>query len=141
MGGFTLIELVLVMLIIAVLSAIALPRFAQANARQQLDASADRLVSDLQLAQSRARAASASVEVAFDLDQDRYTMDAASGDAITVRLSETPYGVDILQATFADENRLIFNGFGVPTEPGRIVLQSGIGQVVISVGSGGEVSR
>jgi type II secretion system protein H len=140
-AGFTLLELVLVLVITGVLAAIALPRFAQASDRQRLSVSAERLMADIALAQSRARAASQTVTVVFDTANDRYTIDAVGGDEVTVQIGQTPYEVDLVSASFNGSSTLQFNGYGVPIATGSIQISTNAGTAEIAVQASGETKR
>ncbi len=58
--GFTLVELIVVLGIMAIVSMVALPRYTGAMARYRADAAARRIAADLTLAQAEARQASQS---------------------------------------------------------------------------------
>ena len=140
--GFTLVELVLVMFIIGVIGAIALPRFAQANARQQLAAAAKRIESDLEKARHQARANSNWVTIRFDTAADSYEYAPMVGGNIhDIELDEAPYQVDITQAVFGSNANVSFNGFGVPTSGGKVVIKSAGGEALITLDASGSVSR
>lgn len=139
--GFTLVELILVLVIMGVLAAIAVPRFSQATARQQLEAAADRVVADLNRASTRARAASQTTTVLFNLSSDQYGISAVGGQALTVDLSSPPYEVDITSAKFGSYRYAQFNAFGVPVESGTVVLKRGGSSVTVTLGSNGEAKR
>lgn len=139
--GFTLVELVLVLVIVAVVSAIALPKFSQASARHQLNSAADRVASDLELAQTRARAASLDVSLTFSTSEHHYDFSSAVGDATHVELDESPYGVKILRAKFGATNVASFNGFGIPKISGYVILQKGSETRAVILYSNGEVRR
>ena len=141
-GGFTLVELVIVMVIIGVVGAIALPRFSQATARQQLDAAAERLVSDLELAKTRARASSQTVTVAFNRSAESYTISGGGGDAFTVELDESPYNALIGTASFGGSTTLTFNGYGIPSSSGTVVVKFSSSQkITVNLSASGEVTR
>lgn len=140
-NGFTLIELVLVVIIVGVISAIAVPRFAQATARQQLDAAANRLISDFQKAQHHAQATSNDVELSFDASGNSYTFTPASGTSFQVQLDESPYQVKVTKATFEDTTAVTFNGFGIPSAQGAVVLESATGSVIVNLGENGRATR
>ncbi|MFN3166845.1 MAG: Tfp pilus assembly protein FimT/FimU [Phycisphaeraceae bacterium] len=140
-NGFTLVELVMVVVIVSVLAALALPRFAQASQRQQLEAAADRVAADFALAQTRARAASQSVTLYFDLDQNTYTFNAVGGDATTVNLAESPYGIKISYAEFGTDSEAEFNAYGVPVDTGKVTLTNGTGTATIFLLESGEATR
>lgn len=139
--GFTLLELVIVLVIVGVLAAIALPRFAQASDRQRLNVAAERIRADLALAQSRARSASQTSTMSFDTAAESYTLDAVGGDAITVQIGETPYEVDLVSATFNGSSTVQFNGFGVPISTGTITVSTNAGSVTIALLASGETKR
>lgn len=139
--GFTLVELVLVIIIIGVISAIAMPRFAQATARQQLAAAADRLVSDFEKAQHHARSTSNLVTLSFDTSDNSYTITPAIGSATLVQLDASPYQVAISKAAFDGNPSLTLNGFGIPSSAGTVVLESGAGSMVVSLASNGRATR
>jgi len=139
--AFTLVELVLVMFIIGVLGAIAIPRFAQATARQQLNAAADRIVSDLNEARIRSRAASQSSILTFDTVDNSYQFNAVGGDATAVRLGESPYDVEISAADFGGSGKAVFNGYGVPMSTGYVDLVSPAGTARVQLLANGEASR
>lgn len=139
--GFTLVELVLVLVIAGVLAAIAAPRFAQATARKQLEAAADRVIADLNRASTRARAASQATTVRFRLAMDRYEADDTGGDAYTVELGEPPYGVDITQARFGSTTTASFNAYGVPVDTGTVTLARGANTITVTLDSNGEATR
>ena len=139
--AFSLIELVIVIVIVSVLAAIALPRMSQAAARQRLQAAADRVVADFALAQDRARAASQSVTISFDVDTNSYQLDAVGGQAITVQLGEEPYGVKLSLAEFGSGTDAVFNGFGVPQNTGKVTLSTDSGAETILLLQSGEAKR
>ncbi|MGB0768765.1 MAG: prepilin-type N-terminal cleavage/methylation domain-containing protein, partial [Phycisphaeraceae bacterium] len=89
--GFSLVELVMVVVIVGVVGAMALPRFAEATARQQLDAAAERVTDDLNKARHRARASSSTLTLTFDIDAERYVFNNAGGSATIIELDEAPY--------------------------------------------------
>lgn len=129
------------MVIIGVVVAIAVPRFAQANARQQLSAAADRLASDLEQAQHTARMTSHLVWVTFDTSGGNYTVFPLASDQFKVELDEAPYSVELTKALFQGLPLMAFNGYGIPSSSGSITLSSSAGIVVISVDENGEVTR
>lgn len=141
MRAFTLVELVMVIVIIGVLGALAVPRFGQAAERQRLQAAADRVVADFALAQDRARAASQSVTIYFDPDQATYKFNDVGGEASTVYLGQAPYGVKISDALFGQDSEVEFNAFGVPVDTGSVTLSSNTGSVTITLLESGEVTR
>lgn len=139
--GFTLVELMIVMVIVAIVAAIAIPRYSQASARQQLSSAADRVAADLELARTRARAASQTVTVAFSTSSDRYQFNSVGGEAVIIELDESPYNVEITRATFGTDNIASFNGFGVPQDSGFVTLVSESGAITVNLLANGEVQR
>jgi type II secretory pathway pseudopilin PulG len=136
--AFSLIEAVIVLLIIGIISAIAAPRYANALARQRVDAAARRIVADLSVAQRQAKSASMTQTVDFDLTDNLYRLlgmqhlDHASRE-YQVLLSQEPYQVTIVSADFSGTMKVRFDGYGVPDTGGTVVIQAGQYQKTISV--------
>lgn len=72
-AGFTLIELVVVMLLLAVVATISIPRALKTTPRAQVDMAARALARDLELVRMRSITAKRSVEVRFDESEGFYT--------------------------------------------------------------------
>ena len=128
--GFSLIELVIVVMIIAIMAGIAMPRFSSALARQRVDAAAKRIVVDLALAQQQARTSSASQNVTFNAAAGTYLLVGMphpdhSGLDYEVSLTDEPYGAIIVSADFNGDVEIIFDIYGVPDSGGSVVLQVG----------------
>src|SRR5688500_9245400 len=60
--GFTLIEIVMVLFIMAIVAAMAAPRYSQAIARYRLESAAGRVAADLEYARALARSTSTSLK-------------------------------------------------------------------------------
>jgi prepilin-type N-terminal cleavage/methylation domain-containing protein len=128
--GFTLAELAMVAVVIAIVGALAAPRMARALARQRADAAARRVMVDLALAQREARAASATRTVSFDLANDRYTLTDVQdiktrNQSYVVALAEEPYGARIMAAKFDGGTSLSFDGFGKAASNGKVIIAVG----------------
>lgn len=146
--GVTLVELVITMAILALVSAIALPRFAALMNRQRLDLASRRLAEDLRMARQQAIISKADRSVTFDLALQRYTLSNVylmSGNRLVppVFLNADPYnGVRLTSAGFEGQPTVTFNRLGVPTAAGSVVLSNGSTQATITVSpTTGRVTR
>jgi prepilin-type N-terminal cleavage/methylation domain-containing protein len=137
-AGFSLVELVLVLLVIAIMSAIAAPRYGDALARFRADAAARRVANDLALVQARARSTGTSCAMNFDVSGNRYQLPAEndlkrSGTTYTVDLAGDPYYASVGTVVFGATTAVTFNGFGVPSNAGYVRLSVGKAVRTISI--------
>jgi prepilin-type N-terminal cleavage/methylation domain-containing protein len=128
--GYSLFELALVLAIIAIVAAIAVPRYADSIARHRADLAARRIVADLDLARSRAYSSSSTVTVKFDVPADVLwvvgitDMDHPGSDHV-VKFADPPYHARLLFADFGGSSAVNFDGYGVPDSGGSIIVQVG----------------
>src|SRR4028119_133842 len=73
-GGFTLLELIVIMLIIGILSAIAAPSWQAFITRQRVRTVNDRVFQSLRLAQSEAKLTKRDITISFDTTVDPPTV-------------------------------------------------------------------
>jgi type II secretion system protein H len=128
--GFNLLELVMVIAIMCIVAAIAVPRYAQAAARYRIDVAARRIVQDLTLASRQARNAGASRTVVFNAAGTQYTISNLAGldraaQGYRVDLLAEPYCSRVDSANFGGDRTVVFNGFGQADSGGQVVLKSG----------------
>ena len=144
--GFTLVELLLVVIIIGVAAGIAAPRYAGAIARYRVESAACRIAADLAMAQGAARSSSAGRTVQFDTAQGRYrVVGVASFDnsaaAYIVDLRSLPYEVTLESAELGGNAEVTFDGYGVPDSGGKIVVRAGsFGRAVLLEAATGRTS-
>ena len=137
-AGFSLLEVVLVMAIMVILAAIALPRYADAVVRHQAELAAQRVVRDLHQAQSWAKTRSASCTVSFAVATSEYQLigvpsfDGNPGD-YNVNLSHDPYDAKLISADLGGDSQVVFDGWGMPDSGGTIVISSGSEQRTVVV--------
>ncbi len=137
-AGFTLIELVIVVVIAAVMTGIAMGRYGQALARYRADHAARRVAADLALARSEAKTTGSSVTVSFDPANNRYQVSAipglnSSASEYSVALGEAPYGSTLVSAALGGDAAVVFNGHGVPDSGGTVVVQCGVTERTVSL--------
>ncbi len=100
--AFSMIELVMVMVIIGVVTAIAIPKFADAATGRKISAAKNTLQNDIEMMKIRSRATSQPHLIKFYLDEDFYIIfegTTVEREAIILLrdLSADPYGVDLLK--------------------------------------------
>lgn len=132
-----MVELVLAMAIMAVLAAIAIPRYASAISAYRARAAAMRIVHDLAQVQSLARTTSSAQTIAFR--SDGYTianlrdLDTAS-TTYSVLVTVEPYNASITSINLkGGTKQIIFDGFGVPDSPGNLTVQAGTSARTVSI--------
>jgi prepilin-type N-terminal cleavage/methylation domain-containing protein len=106
--GFSLVEMVIVILLIGLVASLALPRGIKTTPRQQVDRATRQLVRDLEQARMRAIAAKRRVRVRFDASKSFYT---AFLDVTASRSGEFEETAEEARAS-----RLVFRGSssGIP---------------------------
>lgn len=134
-SGFSLIELVVVMAILGVVAAVAVPTLSGAAAGQRAEMAAMRVSSDLSLVEDMALSGSRSYTLTFDSNALSY---AIKGDsASVVSLSREPYGLTGLEVAFGDAgtNEVTVDGYGAWSDAGLVKLTSGKSTAYLVVGS------
>jgi|GEM_PF-2475589 len=136
-AAFSLIELVIVLVIVAMLAAIAVPRYGQSQARYRADAAAARVATDLQRARDTARATSGS-QLFMLSGRHTYAFGPSERAASTVDLSGEPYGVQTVGGDLGTED-VTFDAFGKPSGATWFYLGLGDEWRRIDVDAGGVV--
>ncbi|NLS93371.1 MAG: prepilin-type N-terminal cleavage/methylation domain-containing protein [Planctomycetaceae bacterium] len=136
-GGFTLMELVIVTMIIGILSAVAAPRFAEALAEYRVEAAAAQIRSDLTEARLQAKITSAAQTVQFDDAAEAYTLvgvpdiDHPGQDRRILLLSRFKASIDSVDC--GGDAELAFDGYGIPDSSAEIVITCGNRQRTVTV--------
>ena len=141
-AAFSLLELIIVITIIGVVTAIAMPRYAGAMTNYRAETAARRIVTDLARARAEARQHSISVTVTFNTTDHTCAVHVTGEPSPTkdqlTYLADDPYNVKISSATFGGDAVIIFDGYGQPDSGGTItvVVGSTAKTVVLDADSG-----
>lgn len=124
-GGFSLVEMVVVLVITAVLVALVLPDFNRIAARLQLDTTARRMAADIRETRERTQTEQAVYGLRFYPAADRYDILECSGPvARRVERALMPAQVSLVSAGFSGEI-LTFNIYsGMPSWNGTVSLMN-----------------
>ena len=142
LGGFTIVELLVVMLILAIVAAIVVPSVG--NTSDMRATAATRLIAaDLQYAQNMAVTHQEPVGVEFFPDGEYYQLSNTSGPLIhpmtktayTVNFaSQDEFGkLDIVSADFDGGSKVTFDELGAPDNSGSVTVKSGVSTYRIDV--------
>ena len=136
--AYSLLELVLVLAIMAIITALAVPRYNSSLSRYRADAAARRIANDLELTQSRAYSRNATQSAVFSIASNSYQLAGIAdlnhpNQPYTVKLADPPYFAVLKSVNFAGSNTVSFDGYGQPTNPGVIILVVGVEQRTITV--------
>ena len=130
--AFTLVELVVCLAILAIVAAIAAPRYGASIARYRAELAAKRIVADLELIRSRARAQGSYESATFYASGEYYRMisDPDLNDSTkeyVVYLNEAPYRADIVEVSFRSgtRNYMRYGNYGHPYWGGYVTVRAG----------------
>jgi len=128
-SGFTLLEVVTVLVIVTIVAAIAMPRYHDAAVRYQAEMAARRIAADLHMVRADARATGQARTVHFHAANHRYSVQGIApwhdaSQPYVVDLVEPPYKATLHKIDLHN-NQVTFNAYGLPEEGGSIAVQSG----------------
>jgi prepilin-type N-terminal cleavage/methylation domain-containing protein len=134
--GFSLLEMSLVVVLLAVLTAMAVPRFAGSANNYRVSLAARKVAADLGRARADAWSRGVHRTVTFNTAALQYTLtgvadmnNSALADTV-VSLNTSPYNLTQMSTNFAPANAMglplvIFDGYGMPNSGGTVTVTSG----------------
>ena len=117
--GFTFLEMIIVLLLMATTAVIAVPRWSASLQQLRVSNAASRIVTDLARTQSAAYNSSASKTITFTVGSSQYTV----SDLKPLTNSPGQTGTQTIS----------FNGYGVPNKGGNIIIAAGSYQKTVVV--------
>lgn len=123
--GFSLLELVLVVVITATLAGIALPRMTASNERARVEQAAHRVERIIDEARdwARSHASVAEIEIRVTENEIRIKHDGTSQTPEVI--SGKPYLAEFIKVDFGGDATFEINGWGTLSAGGTIVIRSG----------------
>jgi prepilin-type N-terminal cleavage/methylation domain-containing protein len=129
-AGYTIIEIVVVLAILALLWGIGAPRYAAAMSRYRAEAAARRIAADLVMARQQAIQTSSNVTITFNQTAGTYSIPGITSvdrtsNTYSVNLAADPYQVTLSVPFTAGQ--VTFNTYGSADQSGTITVQSASG--------------
>ena len=137
--GATLVELTIVVAIVGLLAAIAIPKYVDALHKRRVEAAAERLQADLRMARTASIARSHAETVVFDPASESYSIPTQTDiDRPTatymINLSDSPY-CTVIEGIALDgaANNITFDHYGQPNRGGTVTLRAGAYQQTVTI--------
>ncbi len=123
-------EVAIGVLIVGILAAAAAPKFTDSLHWYQVQAAAERVRADLNMARRLAMSSSANRTIQFSTAGNSYTIlgiDSPDrvGRPYTIQLGDSPYRSLLMSTSLGGDEAVQFNYYGVPDSGGQIVIASG----------------
>ena len=128
--GFSILELVVVLLVMGIVAAAATPSFYASLRHHELETAARRLALDLEQARHAARVKSQAESLTFT-SATTYALSSgvaslkSPGQTYSVDLAATPYDLDSVTVNLGGPTTIAFDGYGNASVGGTIVLALG----------------
>ncbi len=133
--GFTLMELIIVIVIVGILSALSVPRITGLLTSMQMKAAREKILDDLKYIENYAISHHDTTWIVIDQPNNSYALYAgpSAGDRQLLRDPSTNQnavinvgamfnGIYISQVNFGGSNEVFFNWYGSPSFDGNIIL-------------------
>lgn len=127
-AGFTLIEMVTVIAIVATLAAVTVPKFGRSLELRRAEAAARLVAADILRAREYARISGVARTISYSTVTSAYTIDMPDPDRPRSNYSIAlpfSFGVVITSASFNAGTTLTFNTEGLPSAGGTVTVAAG----------------
>lgn len=144
-NAFTLLDLTITILILGIVAAMALPKFAQSLDQIRVDSAARFIAADLNYARHRAQISSQNVPINFTMSPAGYSLPTTphlnrSGASYSVNLADNGYSV-ALSLNLGGNSSVTYNPYGLPLvgsplsamSTGTITVSSGMKSKVVTI--------